>query len=140
MPDLSKEPSLSQPRPTRRISDNESEEKLDEKFSDLEETSRDSPQHENGVDEAALAPVVMPWKYKVYLMIHGPAESYSRIPLITCIVAQWVALLVIVMLPIGNTWADSSMSPLKVSECKNLIRSWSAVVRAPFLLYALTVK
>ncbi|KAM0789544.1 hypothetical protein ACM66B_000358 [Microbotryomycetes sp. NB124-2] len=33
---------------------------------------------------------------------------------------KWLALLVIVLLPIGNTWADSSMSPLKATLRREL--------------------
>ncbi|KAK4054331.1 hypothetical protein OIO90_003564 [Microbotryomycetes sp. JL221] len=48
------------------------------------------------VTASVVAPVAMPWRYK------------------------WLALLVIVLLPIGNTWADSSMSPLKATLRREL--------------------
>lgn len=72
MPDLPKQATMPN---TRRTSDHNSQDDKAEKFDDLEDGSRDFSQHGLIEDEAAVvAPITMPWKYKVRIGLHDSCE------------------------------------------------------------------
>ncbi|KAK4054172.1 hypothetical protein OIV83_001198 [Microbotryomycetes sp. JL201] len=68
----------------------------DEKRAESIKQARGSANEDGHQDSGPSVAPQMPWRYK------------------------WLALLVIVLLPIGNTWADSSMSPLKATLRREL--------------------